>query len=355
MIPYFIVLGLVVILSLLVERSKSNALLSNIYYFSIFIILLLFGGLRNSTVGADTNGYVRRFQQLTTNSFWEIFDEETSVELGYRILEYFSSILSSEYYSLLLVTIGFALFFQLKGIKLISKNASISIFVFITFGVYTYVFNGTRQAIAGAIFLYAIYYITTGELKKYIACIALAFLFHNSIVLALPLYFLFRRSFTPRLLVLLGLSSILAILFFQTIVDYSGVINERYATYNDIEATGGGTLTISFLLMSSFFIWFRSKVDLSSRKHYDIFLNMFLVGTLAFAIVYFTGAYVEITRSAFYFTLSAIFIWPIIFKNMSNKQIVVPFFAFVSFHIIFFYFSLLKIGYLSPYLLNISL
>lgn len=352
MYPYFIILVLVVFLAFIGENIKNKSKKISAYYRAlIFIILTLFAGFRSILVGSDTNMYAHRFERQYL-SLLELMSQQTRIELGYRFLEFIASLFSHQYVAILLATAFVVLFFQLKGIYKLSENTAISIFVFITFGIYTYVFNGARQALAAGIFVYVITFLIQGNFKKYVFWILIASFFHKSVIFGIPLYFLFRMKFSIRLFLFLGIATVIVIAFFNVFIGYMTLLSEQYAIYQNIEATGGAYLTLAFTLLSTFFILIRPKLVSRFKKTYDIYLNMFLFGTMVYIIVYFSKAYIEMTRIAFYYTLSAMFIWPLIFKSLKQKEIVLVFIFFIIVHVFFFYIFIGKMANLNPYIVN---
>ena len=354
MLPYFILLFIVIICSLLAERAKSNKVIYNFYVGIVFLTLVLFAGLRNRSVGTDTGSYVSRYLSLDLD-FMSIINDGGRIELGYRLLENVALLFSDQYIAILMVISFVAVFFQLKGIYKISKQPVISLFVLITFGIYTYVFNGARQALAAAIFVYAITYLIQGNFKKYLLWIIIASLFHKSVILGIPLYFFFRKKFTMKLFGFLLITTLVAIYFFNILIMYAGIISTQYLKYDEIDKQGGVYLTLAYVLLSSFFILIRPKIKPFFKANYDIYLNMFLFGTVVYLVVFFTGAYVEMTRLALYYILSTIFIWPIIFKSLKQSEIVFVFVSFLVVHFTFFFIFIGKMSNLNPYLLNSSI
>lgn len=71
-----------------------------------------------------------------------------------------------------------------------SKNLSLSVFLFVGTTFYSFSLNAVRQAIATAIFLYAMKYIIKGKPIPYFVCILLAIGFHKMAIIYLPLYFI---------------------------------------------------------------------------------------------------------------------------------------------------------------------
>jgi len=350
MVPYIIVLFTVILLAFVAQRSRNKALY-NLYISLIFLTLVLFSGLRDRSVGTDTGMYVGRFLRLNSD-IASLINSSSRIEIGYRFLELLAYKISDNYISLLLFIAFVTLYFQIRGIYRLSVDPLISIFVLITFGIYTYVFNGARQAIAAAIYLYALYYLVKGNFKKYLLWILLAFLFHKSVVLMIPLYFLFRKKFSFKLVALIAVAVILIVMFFQKIVSYGSIINENYGAYQNIEEQGGKYLTLAYVLLSSFFIAIRNRIKLNFIKNYDIYLNMFLLGTVVFVVVLITDSYIEITRIAFYFIISSIFIWPIIFKSLKQNEILLILVFFIFIHLAYFYIFLSRMSGLEPYIFN---
>ncbi|AMC10856.1 hypothetical protein Lupro_06190 [Lutibacter profundi] len=343
---------LVVFLAFISENTKDKSKkISNYYKVLIFIALTLFAGFRSISVGSDTNMYANRFERQYL-SFMELMTQHTRIEIGYRFLEYIASLFSHQYVAILLVTASVVLFFQLKGIYKLSENRAISIFVFITFGIYTYVFNGARQALAAGVFVYAIVFLVQGKFKKYVFWILIASFFHKSVIFGIPLYFLFRTKFSTKLFFFLIMATVVVIAFFNVFMGYMTLFSEQYAKYQDIEATGGAYLTLAFTLLSLFFVLIRPKILTRFKKTYDVYLNMFLFGTMVYVIVYFSGAYIEMTRLALYYILTAMFIWPIIFKSLQQKEIALVFVFFIVVHIFFFYIFIGEMASLNPYIVN---
>jgi len=349
--PYFIILIVVIVLALLAEKAKGNRFIHNFYVVLIFLVLVLFAGLRDLTVGTDTNMYASRFENLSFD-FFSIMNQKTRIELGYRLIEYIGLIFSNNYVAILLTTAFVAVYFQLKSIYKLSEKPVISIFIFITFGIYTYMFNGARQALAAAVYMYALTFLVNANFRKYVFWVLIASLFHKSVIFGLPLYFFFRKKFSLRWRIVLAISVLIAINFFNIFMEYVGLISEQYSKYDNIDNQGGVYLTLTYTLLSVFFILMRGKIKHVYKRNYDIYLNMFLFGTAVFITVVFTGAYVEITRIAFYFTLSAIFIWPLIFKNLKQNEIALPLVLFLAAHLTFFYIFIGKMSNLTPYIFN---
>ncbi len=354
MIPYFIVLLISMLLAITSEKLKSVKFLSNFFISINALLLVLFAGLRNLTVGADTSGYVTGFLG-DEPVFSRIMEGRSSFEIGYQFLELLAAQFSNNYYSLLIIIATFITFFQFKGVYKLSLNPSISIFILITFGFYTFAFNGARQGIALAIFIYAIQFIVNKNFIKYALTLSVGFLFHKTIIILLPFYYLFRVKFSFKLFSLIVISTFFIIIFFDRILNVGLFISEKYSVYTEMKAAGGQLLTFAYLFFGIFFILIKPFLKKTYFKVYDIYLNMYLIGPIIFIIIQFTGAYIEITRLAIYFLSATIFIWPIIFKSIRSDLKPFIFLFFLFSNLIFFFVYISKIGHLTPYIFNTQL
>ena len=235
---------------------------------------------------------------------------------------------------------------------MLSRDFLISLFVFICFGVYTFSFNGTRQAMAAAILMLSFYYVINGRFYKFLIMVLLGTLFHKSLLVVIPFYFLLRIKYSYKLFFLLIIGGILLAFSFTNLIRFSSVINDRYATYADFQDTGGINLALGYFLTSLIFVYVRKWIHISYLREYDIYMNSYLLGSIIFVVVVLTNSYVEITRVSFYFTFTQVFIWPIIFKNVRKEFRPIVVISFVSLSLTYFYFILSEIGSLTPYYIN---
>lgn len=351
MLAYFIVLLVSLSIAYMTSKLKAIKPLYNFFIFFNILFLTLFAGLRNSSVGTDTNSYVNRFLG-NEPVFSNLMEGVSSMEIGYQFIEVMVSKFSSEYYSLLITIAFITVFFQIKGIYKVSINPIVSILVLITFGFYLFSFNGARQGIALSIFIYAIQFIKNKKFIKYALCIGLGYLFHKTIIITLPMYFLFRLKFSFKLFSIIAISTIAIILFFENILKLGILISNKYAIYSELKTSGGQLLTLAYLIFGVFFILIKPFLKKECYKEYDIYLNMFLIGPIIYTIVQFTGAYIEITRLAIYFLSGALFLWPLILKNINKDFKPITFVFFIISNLIFFFIFINKIGSLVPYQLN---
>jgi len=358
MLIYFVCLFITVLAAHLAQRSYENKFLRGFFIFVVFAVMVLLPGMRDASVGTDTGSYVFFFNVDRRVVFSDLlsWDFLLTKEAGYSLITVIAGIFSNQYWSLLMTIAALVVFCHLFSIYKFSINPVVSLFVFISLGYYTFFFNGARQGIAGAIYTLSFGALIDGKFLKYAFWVIVASLFHKTAIVAIPLYFLFRMRFTLNSLLVLGAIAIIGILTFDSLLNLGLYISVKYALYQKLQATGAQLLTLFFMGLGIFFIIFRSFVSPDDFRSYDIYLNMFLFGSLIYTVVLFSGGYVEITRMAVYFQFASIFLWPILFRSISlsfPKLLLAA--GFVTGHLVYFYIFLGKIGNLIPYEFNVDL
>ena len=158
------------------------------------VIMIFFYGLRASNVGSDTISYINMFVEdgnQRLGNLWAYMWEEKSPAfvlfewIFYRILPFpqLWLIATSAFFF-----IAFGMFIYEN-----SETPVYSYFMFFTiFG--TFQMTGVRQSCAMAVFLMAYRYIKEKKIVKYLLMIGLAYLFHKSAVVLLPIYWFKNRK-----------------------------------------------------------------------------------------------------------------------------------------------------------------
>lgn len=353
MYQYFILLILALLLFANSTNNNHSKGLKRVYFFLTLLLLTLFAGLRNFTVGTDTSSYVRAFSDFNYSYNNEIFSFLS--EYGYTLINIIAFKINSDYWALLILQSFLFTTLSLLIIRKYSLSPTFSLFFFITLGFYLFSFNAARQAIALAFYICSFNYIKEKKFYKHIIIILIAALFHKTILFVIPLYFFIVLPFNFRNFILIIGFSIILSLFLNNILLFSSSIESRYAIYSETGTSGGYLLTIFYLVMTSFFILIRKKIKNEYLKSYDIYLNMTIIGTAIYLIIILNSAYIELTRISQYFHISIIFIWPIIFKSKKTFSSNTFIMFIILIHLIYFYVFLKKIGNYTPYILNTNI
>jgi hypothetical protein len=354
MLIYLINLFIVAIAAILAMKSKSKTA-SRFYLSIIFVSMVLVAGLRDSRIGTDTGSYVGMF-----NAIWSFLDSialgSSTWEYGFWILNWLVHLVSDQYMFLLLaiamITIGC---YQWAIVKY-SAHLVISFLVFIMMGFYTFFFNGARQGMACAICALAIGPLQERNFFKYAMYIVIAFFFHKSAIIALPVYFIFNKINTIKKNIFIILVGCAGALYLQSIVDLSSTFFSRYNVYG-VAGEGGGYYTAGFIcLLSLFFLYLKKFIEVD-RERYDLFLNMLLFGAVVSIVPSFFSLNPSgILRLNLYFSISVVFLWPILYINIKNNLVKIYFSClFTGLYLIYFMLTTQKFSNLTPYMFNSTL
>lgn len=250
---------------------------NKIFWYLSELVLIIVSGIRYG-VGQDYfYTYVPYFNNLL------IGHRNLDVEIGFYYLCKFIQIFTYDYAWLFIICSVIFFHFIYKAILEQSKSPTFSIFLLV---VTTYIFifyNGMRQMMAIAIFLYAIKFIQERNLKKYIIYMLLASLLHYSALLLIPLYFLYDvklNGFKIGLfsLAFLALKPVITnlSLYIISLTKYNYYIGSRYDT--------GETsiimvlINVAVLLFSLFFI---NKIkDKEELKKYNFYVLLQFISAI---------------------------------------------------------------------------
>lgn len=340
MIPYFLVL-FTVLFWLALEKYALNR---KAFWVPLFL-LSIFAGIRNTTVGTDTGAYAALFQ-LNFNP--EYYEFNPDVEIGYQYFEYMLLNLTHNYYWLFLFTSLFIVFSFLLIIKKYSINYTLSVFVYITFGVYTFFFNGLRQGLAIAICFFALPYLINKSFLKYLLFIVCASFFHISAWVMLPFYFLVHANFKLEYKVL---SSFLFSLFVSgLLISKLAKDNIRYEAYAEVSDSAGGYIMLLFYLLFAIVIYFSGKRERLINNEYKTFEQIYLCGLfLVIPIALLETSASGPQRIINYFIPMLIFLIPFIISKLKYNFLK---FIFYCCAVGFFYITTMRFSNLTPYLVN---
>ena len=347
MIPYFVVLALSLIFMNAYQKNHN----SSVYLIFCAITLILLIGLRDQMVGTDTAGYCREFLSVKEYSGldnpWQYF----STEKGFVALNLMLAQITDHYY-VFLTTIGtIGIGCTLYSISINSESRVLSLFLYIALGYYLFGFAATRQFIAMSIYMLSFSYLLKGDFKRYCIVVIVAALFHQTVLIAIPLYYFFRMTYSKKTLALVVVGGVVVGFLIPRIMTYAATVEERYAVYT--EYSGGGELfTLFYTVIAIFFINQRSKIKENALQRYDIYLNMLIFGSLIYLVVTFSNLYGEVTRFAAYFQIASIFIWVELYRNRKIKLERAFWITVFVVHLAYFYIYLDKIGHIAPYILN---
>lgn len=340
MLPYLLVLFLVMFWIFLEEKSLNR----KAFWVPLFI-LAIFSSIRSYFVGSDSINYTADFRnQLDINYFY--FRPE--VEYGYQILKYIILLFTKNYFWLFFISSIIVLFCYLSFFKKYSKDYFLSVFIFITFGFYTFYFNGLRQGIAMAISILAIPFLFKDKFLKFFLIILIASLFHKTALIMVLFYFIINLKVKMEYKIIIVFLGSLGLSSF--VIEYLALVNNKYESYAEVSEKSGGYLTLLFYFLIGIFIYIYMKKYRITSIEFNKLAQLYFCGVAFLIPVAMLGAAASgPQRFLFYFVWTVTLLLPYIFYTIKIKYMYV---LFIFLSIIYFYLTTSSFSNLIPYTLN---
>lgn len=341
MLPYVLLL---LFLTLWVWIVKKQLNIKDIFIPSI--MLIIFGTIRSNEVGTDSEMYSRVFlDNISADNF--IFDER--LEGGYSALVYLIQNIDKEYYLLFFFTSVIIVFFNLCSIKKYSEDFILSVYLYISFGFYTFYFNTLRQAIAMSILMLGINFLINKKTIPYLILVCFAFLFHRSALIMIPFYFLINFV-NIRIEYKAIISFIISSLLASTVLIYMASINDKYSSYVEkSENAGGYSYVILYFLVCMILLYFGRKIR-NENKMYNVFEQIYVCGiSFCIPLILLGTNPSGPKRLVYYFLVYLIFIFPIFFKYYRSLYLKIFFVLFAFCYYIYITYNIWEVY---PYMIN---
>lgn len=290
MLPYYILTGVVVILSCLSEivrkhftderrREAAKWGLSEKRQHAwtpidILVVgaLVIFAALRYQ-VGTDYDMYIRRFEQINTSDWQEQIDASPQ-ELGYTVLSLALRTISDSPFTIFWVMSALTVIPICITIKKKSANVPLALALFIMLAFFVSPFNVMRQGVAVALNFWASTFLDKNK-TMFVLLNFLASLFHTSVLIVAVVQLLARnwRPTAARILVLLAATAVAAVALSQVSIigEWLALLNPRYETYVTEEGAGLGTYLLIALYLA-LLIFSRMIAPLGSNARYFTFV-----------------------------------------------------------------------------------
>ena len=265
MFPYLLLFAAVLALAKLGQKKRPFRVL-------LFVVMTLFVGLRKD-VGTDYESY---------SNLYAFQEDYLEAGFSYILLLLNRYGYSETYFFFVMAAISY--FFMYMAVEKTMIFRNFSVLVMLPLLSMSFLCNGIRQGVAICIFLYAFHFIQERKPIPYFLLISFAFLFHKSILLAIPLYFLCNKSLPKRIYYLVYLASfIFTTVDLQTLVGpFFSIIesNKRYSTLflND---SGSGYMSLGILLeMSIYIILILTATKKEVYKQQPLLYNMVFIAAV---------------------------------------------------------------------------
>lgn len=256
------------------KRTERVALISACFILWFFMVM------RDIGVGVDTKYYAYVFTQFSDIPIWKVFTADlyaTEVhtwtfdfEPGYRLLNKVLSFLGTSPQIITMANSTLVIILLYFLIRNMSPDYLMSVWLFITLGVYQTEMNVTRNAIAILIVYNAFVFIEKGRLFRYVLSCLLASMFHVSAIIFIPFYFVFRyfKMTKMRTILLVGSSIIVGVFFniFEPIVQM--IVPSAFERYFTNSNDKMATLIIGLLNLGVFVVCYWL---LNSKERANVF------------------------------------------------------------------------------------
>lgn len=285
------------------------------YLFFVMFALWILIGMRNVLYGRDTLGYVTRFLELSTF-------RRDSVEPGYALFEYIMRRMTSNYHVFLMaasVSTIVAMYKIMRRYFSLSYEIIAAICIYILLGLLAFNMAALRQSIALSLGIFAFMYADDGKWKKFLICVAIAYLFHNSAFVLLALYPIRYIDLKWYGLIIVGAFFLLGLLYPGLISPFLQLylpFEDRFTQYGtSYESTQNYTSFILQLVLILIAFFERNHIPLKQQTK-----NMFFSAAyIGLALQSLTGSLAEMFRLSYYFCFFDIILIPVALISYKGK------------------------------------
>lgn len=296
---------------------NDNPKYRKIYLGLMVINITLMMGLRSQDVGSeDSRFYYTFWETMSKTNLSELGHSLKAVDLevGYQCVTWvFSHIFHNGQWQLILSGAFFAISVCLFANKN-CKNLFLALTVFNCLGLFNFMVQGLRQAVAMCICLWAIEPCKKRKPLKFILLIFIASLFHGSAVVFSVVYFLKYLKLNIKSYFIAFCSIMLVILLLPELFDlFNLIINDHYESGK--QSNEGGVVAIFiYIAIIAFGLLFKDRQD----TYYPMFIYMTLIALMAMIMRNMVSSIVE--RIAYYFAFGEMVVISNSIRTIDNKK-----------------------------------
>lgn len=281
MLTYFVYWFLIIAFSYLGRFSKYVRVVP-------YLLLASLIGFRKE-VGTDYDAYTNFFNYERDSDF---------LEIGYTWINRWIASMGGNVHDVFLLMgllSGFFIYKSLNNKQINYTPSAILSYIF----PFSFLVNGIRQSLAISVSFFCYKYIEERKLFAFLLCIGFAFLFHNSIICMIPLFF-FIHKYAPKkiYIIIFFISLILTQLNFSQLVspiENLIAMKDRYANLmeNDVATTGYFSIGLLFnwFLLSILFVFFLKN---DYHKKYPVLFNLFFFSIIFFHMRIAAGIFIRV-------------------------------------------------------------
>ncbi len=291
-------------------------------FFSVIAILIpsIVAGIRATTVGSDTAGYVERsFYQALSSTSLSSFLELSDLETGYNVFTYVITKIFGDVHWILFIN-------QLIVCSIVYKMAydrrnqiSMPMVMLVYFTVfYSMSLNIARQGLAIAIILYSIKLMEDKKYVKTAILFWLAFQFHTSAIFALFLYIIIyinqkKINYKSRIIImfLMVILLLLIVISYEQILYYMTfdlqIIPHKFYNYlNSHYASENFNINIMELAFKGLWIFLSILYVIVNKKNKEYKINSYVIFLIIDLCMFLISAKISNAfRMGYYYGMAA--------------------------------------------------
>ena len=300
---YLLLLLVIVLITFMFLVFKIDVKNNKKYLMTIFIILTLFLGIRGENVGLDMGNY-NEFFVSTLNNNWNHLFLYYNFEIGFKIYTKLITLFTDNFRIYIFITALISITGIYYYIKENSKNYFSSIFIFVTFNYYIYLFCTLRQAMAVSILLLAYNFLKKNNNIKFLLLVILATFFHKTAIVFLVLFLAKKIPYNIKLITIYIVSCLLLFIFKVPLINFfTNLLYSQYIDYGDMSGSGYTMIIFLFAIVIAICYIFRFK----GKENNKMLIYMLLL-SIPFQILSTEQGLVA--RIVLYFTHSLIILLP---------------------------------------------
>jgi hypothetical protein len=259
-------------------------LIRNITFIILGLVLIIIAGFRQGDSVRDYDGYVIMFQNKS----------DTIIEPSFALISFLVHALlgdNSIYLFIIFAILGVSLKFV--AIKQLTELWFLSVLIYFSNFFILHEMTQIRVGVASALMLLCVKPIYDRNLKYFLLFALLAFSFHFSALMILPLWFLNNKPQKKWLVVLIPISYLIFFLGINLItsIPIPGV-HEKIEIYQKLQEIGDEAFTninlfnLVFLTKIAifYFLIYKYELLLSYNKYFSILMKMYCISLISYPI-----------------------------------------------------------------------
>ncbi len=297
------------------SRQSGNVILTRTYYWGIFMILFLCSAFRFN-VGNDYSQYTQTAHEASVGGY-------VVTEPGFNwLVRLVYGVCGGEYYEVVFAL--FALFTLVLFLKVMyeqSEDFAFAFFLFMTLGLYFQTFNTVRYYLVLAMALYSIRFCLQRDWIKFICWILLASLFHKSVLIVIPIYWIAAFIWKKWFIITCVITSAVCFAAKKYVLKLALIL---YPSYENTVFLEGGTSVVTILrclLVLGLYLWYiryNKKNDIHNGKEQEIRMYAQLNFLALICCVFFSFLPV-VTRIVYYFSVNQILMLPMVTAGIADE------------------------------------